>query len=362
MGKTNSIVEVNGSRYNALTGQLLSPRKSRPQAISSGKKMIDGFVIGAHHKTTKALAKPRVQQAPAKAQGLHQRTQRSSTLMRHIVKKPDISKKENNAASVQARDIKPHPVRVSRAKTIMKHDKVNRFGAFPPAAQSPTQPQKMSITAKASYRADTATVVAPRVPSMITSASHNKLERMLDEALTKANAHKQMMNSDRNHSRLRQRLNYVPKWISITVVVVVVIAAAFWLVWQNLPTVAVHVAAARAHVNASIPSYTPSGFNIAGPVQYHDGAVTMQFRNKVSTGTEREFSITQKASNWNSTSLEANYLPNEQSVQTSLVGGTTVYIYGNKSDAAWVNHGVLYNLDNKAQLSSDQVLKIVQSL
>jgi hypothetical protein len=49
-------------------------------------------------------------------------------------------------------------------------------------------------------------------------------------------------------------------------------------------------------------------------------------------------------------------------VQTSVVNGTTVYIYGQTNDAAWVNNGVQYTVQDKASLNSDQLLKIANSL
>lgn len=352
MSKTNSIVEVNGSRYDALTGQLLNPRKLTMPRTLPGKKVIDGFTLGAHHKPSKA----RLEHSPPKADGIHQRTQRSSTLMRQAVKKPAVLKKEADQPPT-ARSSKQHPIRALRAKTVTKHAKVNRFGVLPTSSTKElTAPAKVKMTAKASYR-DKDASDAPRVPSMVTSVSHRKIEQMLDEALVRADAHKHMMNDAKRRTRLHSRVSRLPKWLTITLATIILIAAAFWLIWQNLPTVAVHVAAARAHVNASMPSYTPSGYNFAGPIKYHDGAVTMQFKD--SSG---QFSITQKASNWNSTSLVSNYIPANESMQTSQVGGTTVYIYGDNSNAAWVNRGVMYSLKNDARLNSDQVLKIVQGL
>jgi hypothetical protein len=193
---------------------------------------------------------------------------------------------------------------------------------------------------------------------MITSVSHQKLERLLDEALVKASSHKQMMGGDR--PKRQSRLRRVPKKLSISLAVIVFTALAAFLIWQNLPIVAVHVAAARAHVKASMPGYTPNGYSFANPIKYENGTLTMKYIDKNHAGDN--FLLTQKASNWSSSSLAANSLPKDASIQTSQVNGTTVYIYGDSNDATWVNHGTLYNLKNKAKLNSDQVMKIVQSL
>lgn len=193
---------------------------------------------------------------------------------------------------------------------------------------------------------------------MITSVSHQKLERILDEALVKASAHKQMMNG-RRYSGL-SKIKHLPKKLRVSITIFVFLLIAAILVWQNLPSVAVHVAAARAHVNASMPGYTPSGYSFANPIQYENGSLTMKYVDKNHAGDD--FLLTQKASNWDSSSLAANALPKDVPVQTSQVNGTTVYVYGSSNDATWVNHGVVYSLQNKARLSSDQVMKIVNSL
>jgi hypothetical protein len=351
--KTNSVVEVNGSRYDAISGRLLSPRKSLP-----GKKVIDGFTLGAHHKKSASTAKARLaEHSPSKAQGLHTRTQRSVTLMRKAVKQPAVKVISMADMRPQTRGAKPPHTRLSRAKAVDKHSKVERFG-FMPQKKNTVSAEPTRIEAKASYR-DSA-VAAPKMPSMVTSASHHRLEQMLDEALTKADSHKQSSRRRRNRfSNILKPFAVLPRWMSLTLLVFIAAIIAFWLIWQNLPTVAVHVAAARAHVDASIPKYTPEGFSLVSPVEYKDGSVTMTFKEDK---TKQDFALVQKASNWNSSSLVNNYIPANQAAQTSMVNGTTVYIYGQGGDAAWVNHGVLYDLKNHADLNSEQILKIVQGM
>ncbi len=152
----------------------------------------------------------------------------------------------------------------------------------------------------------------------------------------------------------------MPRRLGISIAIAVLALVAAILIWQNLPSVAVHVAAARAHVNASMPGYTPSGYSFTNPIKYENGSLTMQYVDK--SHSSDGFALTQTASNWDSSSLAANALPKNAPVQTSQVNGTTVYIYGTTNNATWVNNGVLYSLKNKANLSSDQVMKIVQGL
>jgi hypothetical protein len=51
-----------------------------------------------------------------------------------------------------------------------------------------------------------------------------------------------------------------------------------------------------------------------------------------------------------SKSLEDKVVPDNVQVQTSVVNGTTVYIYGENNDAAWVNNGMQYTIKDAASL------------
>ncbi|HVO86330.1 MAG TPA: DUF4367 domain-containing protein [Candidatus Binatia bacterium] len=350
MSKTASVVEINGNRYDALTGRLLDSHKAIRSAVSSsGKKMIDGFVIAPHQRTK---MKDSIDRKVTKATNLHRRPQRTKTLMRKAVKKPQASKAQVAERSASKPKI-GNPIRELRAKTVTKHAKVNRFGLLPQKKQlAEVTPASKAMVVSASATE----VMAPRVPSMVTSASHRKLENMLDEALIRADAHKHML----NRGRRARRIFGLPRWLAFSLAAVVLIIAAAILVWQNVPAVAVQVAADRAHVDASVPAYTPAGYALAKTLKYEPGSVTISYVNKANQG--QTFSLTQKASSWDSSTVQSNYLPTNASTQTSQVNGTTVYIYGDSGNAAWVNNGVLYSLSNKAHLSSDDVFKIVQSL
>jgi hypothetical protein len=330
LSKTNSVIEVNGNRYDAITGQILNAsNKARHSASTSKKRVIDGFVIGAHNAKNRASSKNVSKAAPAKtpAQKLHHRPQKTRT------------------------------VRELHARTITQHVGVKRFGHFSQKNEvihnSPVAKPKLHS------RTPTEIVTPARVPSMVTSVSHQKLEKMLDEALLRADAHKQMMGAKKQSRYSLSRFIKGPRWIRYSLAGLAILFIVGTLVWRNLPAVAVHVASAKAGVQAAVPAYTPDGFSYA-KLHYVPGAITMQYVAK--DQPTQNFVLTQQRSNWTSATLEANELPKDGNVQTSEVKGTTVYIYGEHNDAAWVNRNILYSLKNKANLTSDQVLKIAQSL
>jgi hypothetical protein len=129
---------------------------------------------------------------------------------------------------------------------------------------------------------------------------------------------------------------------------------------NKVPVIAVRVASAKAHIHAQLPGYTPSGFSFSGPVSYSDGKVRISFKSNDSSN--RQFTISQSDSKMSSKSLQDQVVPQNTQVQTSIVNGTTVYIFGQGNDAAWVNNGIQYIVKDSASLNSDQLLKIASSL
>jgi hypothetical protein len=195
---------------------------------------------------------------------------------------------------------------------------------------------------------------------MVTSTSHQQLERMLDEALTRADSHKNQRRSHKPNQTLLQKAVAAPRWWSIGAAMFIVGIIAIFIAINKIPQVAVRVAAARAHISAEVPGYTPAGFSFTNPVAYSDGKVSMKF--KANDSSAREFTVSQASSKMSSKSLEDKVVPDNVQVQTSVVNGTTVYIYGENNDAAWVNNGMQYTIKDAASLNSDQILKIANSL
>jgi hypothetical protein len=196
---------------------------------------------------------------------------------------------------------------------------------------------------------------------MVTSASHQKLERLLDQALTHADAHKQAMRYQAaRHFWQRPGFLGKRKALKLGIVIIIILAAAGFAAWDKLPQVSIKLAGIRAHVSTSVPTYTPDGFSAAAPASVNNGAVVIKFKSE--TDSSKGYDVLEKQSNLPSASLSQTLVPPGAQVQTSQVGGNTVYIYGASNNAAWVNNGVLYTVKDYASLSSDQIIKIVQGL
>lgn len=147
--------------------------------------------------------------------------------------------------------------------------------------------------------------------------------------------------------------------LSIAGAMVALLAFGGYLTYHNMPAIATRIAAAQAGINASFPSYQPSGYSLAGGISQQQGSVLMKFAANAGPGT---FTLTQSRSDWDSSAVLANYvLPSfGRNFATTTSRGLTIYSTHNA--AAWVNGGILYTIKGNAPLSSEQVERIAASM
>ncbi len=256
-----------------------------------------------------------------------------------------------------------NPQREYRAKATPKHEQVKRFGVPLPKAQPYKKPVQGEVMPRQYPTVKTAggPAVTTAMPSMVASASHQKLERMLDEALTKADSHKQAL---RYHAARHfwQKPSFLGRrtGLKLALLVSAAVALMLFVAWNKMPQLSLKVAGTQAHIKASMPSYAPDGYKLASPAAAEDGAILMKYT--AAEQADQGYDISQETSNLTSSSLSQTLIPQGARVQTMQVGGNTIYIYGEKNDAAWVNNGVLYTIKDRANLSSDQIIKIVQGM
>lgn len=384
MRKASSVIEINGNRYDAITGQLIGAVKKITQPSKNHSTgVIDGFVRGssanAHPVVSPSANKtePQEHKKPARsakarlrhtAQAVHRRAQKSQTLMRSSVSKP---KRDAQEAEIVKKTITPasasvSPARASRAKTIAKSSHISRFGLAGHGEQKKNHEQPQTIKAEARERevqsASSSTAKNPAQfaqpkPNVMAGLTNSQLERLLDHALTRAGAHKKT-SKKRDDNSMWQRIKIMPKWATISASLAVVLVLGLFFAWQNIPQVSMKLAASRAGVQASVPGYTPPGFGFSGPITYSNGAVSIRY---VAGGdSAKSYLITQQKSNLNSESLAESNVP--ANAQVHEVNGTKVFISSDGSDATWVNQGIRYKVTDQAGLSSDQIMKIAESL
>lgn len=350
MNRVSSVVEVNGNRYDAASGQLIgSVKKSAQHLKSSATGVVDGFIrqssAPSRHRKTKT-------DTPKKpAQSVHKKVERSRTLMRSGVSRPAGKSPGAQTHKVPAAATFHEPAQTHKksllARATKQHRHVNRFGHVSNTSHTSTNSSAVRTNKTiAALSTPTSTAAAP---------TSSQIERLLDQALL---ASHQKPRKSPGSFGLIDRIRFMPRWLSLGAAVVVLGFISAFLAWQNVPQVAIKVASTRAGVNASIPSYAPEGYSFSAPLSYKKGEVLVRYQKEAGAGYE----ISQQASKMDSSSLASTVLAAESNVQTSQVKGTTIYIYGDNSTATWVNNGVKYTLTGQAGLDSNQILKIAGSL
>lgn len=342
--------------------------------LSDSYKSMDGLVPkAAHHpKAAATVGHPTairreavvaparhtlsdVHRAPIHHKQPHQ-IQHSQTLMRHAVRHPNDALKRHlkpvTHAGVLAKpihfDIAPKyavsavdPDRLKRAHKIVQSGLIRRFAA-PPA----TAPQSEQRVAAAAPR--------PPQPTPKPTVAHQPSYDVFERALAAAESHKQPYAPVKRKTRKLHRLRHATSVAASTLAVLLI---AGFVAYQNAASIQLRLASSHAGINATLPTWQPSGFQL-GTLSSGPGSVTVSYESK----TGQRFSIAQNSSNWDSSTLLSEYVyPNNETYNTVSAAGSTIYTYGN-NNATWVNNGIWYKLTSDGSLSTSQIVNIATSM
>lgn len=384
VGNHKNSIELNGRIYDVSTGRPVAivnhqPQNkkttlTRPQNVAKKGLAVDGFI----RKPTASTRPLRVQKPKNKASIKHvpprkisspnnigAHLQKSKTLMRGAVKKPARAEpEEQNLKTKHERE------RLQRAQQIKKSSRIKRF-ISPMSSNSKLETTKSNLikNAKSNAHKEVRETSNENYLSAISPSNakvtkplnpHAKSEEAIANAMRNAQSHEtNQLLLKKPKQRLARRLGFSRKATNIALTSLTIILLGGFILYQNIPNLSMRIASSRAGFNANIPGYKPSGFSMSGPVEYGPGKIRVSFN---SNSDERQFSLTQQVSNWNSSALADNYmLDKNKQYQTFNDNGKTIYIY-DSSNATWVSGGVWYQIEGDSSLTSDQLLKIARSI
>lgn len=336
-----------------------SSANTSPHAKATHSKVVDGFVARKSNSIKPKSIKQHYKAVPSTK--VHSLAKRSETLMRHIVNKPaknksEEQKKVNNIKLKNLVNINPE--REKRAAKIPKNRLISKFGrAFNDinikVAKIPVKPapSKKSVSEIAHGLS---------VPIDSTPIINTSINNTFDLAIQKAESHKQpKIKKVPLVHRTAAKLKISPRALGVISGIVAIFIATGLTINSQMSELMVKVASTKAGVNAKLPSYKPSGFSLEGPVRYASNQITLLYD---SNSDDRNFTITQKKSDWNSQALLDNYVKeSNKSYQTRQENGKTIYIY-NGNNATWVSGGIWYQIEGESSLNSDQLIRIADSL
>lgn len=311
--QANKTVTINGRIYDAVTGL---PVEKKPAAKSS------------------PAGSGAAKRAGSGAASIHTSTQRSQTLHRRAAKKAMIAKR-------------PQP---GRHMDISRSTKVARFAAHPvtTSRQPDEKPDVKPKTHPAVSRANS------RVEAKKAAAAPKTSKQVKEAAISAALAAPTL----KPVKPKRFNWRWSRRFTIITVVFAILIFGAL-LTYINLPVLSVGFASAQAGIDATYPEFKPDGFRLDQPVTFKDGEVSLKFVSNSGTG---EYVIKQSRSSWDSTAVLNNVVQKAagDNYITTQERGLKIYTY--EGNAAWVNAGILYEIQSSAPLSGEQIRRIATSM
>jgi hypothetical protein len=364
VGTHQNIIELNGKIYDVLSGKPVhSEQKKAPIPISpmtkspnNHSRVVDGFFS----------KKSRVHTPHVPAQVAHHKPQKAHTLMRQSVTKPKTQPKLDTPTTHVKELGRSGDDRLKRAQAISKSSFISKFGFSnhmspvkqevkplavkqPPVEQKQHQAHHTTPTPKAS--------IAPKQSPASTSSAQAHFDRALAKA--KSHEHAVALSTKKPRRKLSHRLGISQKTLNLGATALTAILLIAFFTYQNIPNISMRLAASKAGFSAKLPSYQPSGFALAGPIEYGPGHITIDFK---SNSDDRNFNVSQKLSNWNSEALIDNFLvTNNKTYQTYEDKGRTIFTYDG-NNATWVSGGIWYQIEGNASLSTSQLLSIATSM
>jgi hypothetical protein len=404
-----NIIELNGKKYDALSGSLLGESRVKATtasrtAVSQRGRVIDGFVKAKPGQAQTTVIKPQAIKLPVKlsapahkvakspvntqknmdirrvtspksALKPHQ-PERPKTLMRHVVKKPHVTIKpaiktaapSEVMAAPKGTIAKPlekklsassvNPFRLARSRHVAKSHHIHRFEQQRSAAR-PTQYASHAV--RQDFRAAGPQVIVQKSP--VQSAAHAQVAApaaahkpssndIFEAALAHATSHQEKTPAHAKHrSSPRRRLVNVMAGVGAFLLI------GGFVTYMNMTNIEMRVASMRAGFHAQMPAYQPTGYALDGGIESAEGKVAMNFRSG-----DRLYTVTQEASDWNSsTLLDQTAAQRGAPSQTIQSKGRTIYIYDD-SNATWVNGGVRYQVNGNAPLHADELVSLATSM
>ena len=306
------------------------------------------------------------------------RTQKSTTLNRKFVKKVAPRPRINASAAAASRTLKGQ----SQQRVLIRRTQQVRLQPQPQqtivqqAVETQTQAQQKFAQRAAAHSVSLKDIEAiqPAQDAPIVKIAKARMaarkaaapqpltaqelkERAIQQALRKVST----MDADEEYSEAFKKKHFwqKKKFALAASMAVVSLALLGYLVSVNMPNISVRVAAMHSGIEKAYPSYVPSSYRLDGLVKEENGRITMGFKDD----NGKKFTLMEEKSSWDSSAVLSNYVMKNWGASYSVAKGQGLTIYVSGSNAAWVNGGVFYVInDNDNALTSSDLHDIAVSL
>lgn len=369
---SQTILEINGRHIDVTTGGLITSQQKPPQPTN-----IDGFTRNPNTEPTKLTPQPIKPTIPTRSGRLmhdvtvskRHKLQKSKTLMRSSVKKPNHSPQSSHHHSVNSLTTIANQsylaaltsdTRLDRALHTPMHPTVSRFDNSVNHKVKPTL-QHMPVVATKEPISQMPQVTLNHQSSSIRQPHVRTSNDFVNNQLLKASdtSVESPFKKEKLHKRVKNRFSS-NKLVSISAVVASVAMISGFIVYQNLPTISLALASHDAGISMSVPKGIPSNFEMDKKVDASPGQITISYRSRIDN---REFAITQlRETEGTQESLEKAIASSTQGeYQTYQTNGIKLFMAA-PGRADWIDGKMRYSVSGNSGLSSEQLATIAASL
>ena len=325
---------INGKKYDAITGELLSAPKN-------------------NNIKNKDISK------------IHNNLQRSSTLNRKYVTVPkrqgiSIHQDEMISQFKRRHDYQEAILRAREAKeTQQDRILISRFSKNSKIISPISKEQIEEVDKIAPFEEH---LLAKKANEELRAKKAQKQEISNQEV--KEFAISQAIEKSRKESKKSRgihRKNFFvrKKFISFSMGFAVAMFGIGYLTYVNLPDIASRITAFQSGMAVETPAYIASGYSPKG-LAYFDGK-NVNFEYKKG---DSNYKVQQSQSGWDSSALLQNYVTKKWSEDYSTTYSNGLTIYSNRrGESVWVNNGKLYKVEVSGnKISDEEIRKIATSL
>ena len=276
----------------------------------------------------------------------HRRVQRSTTLNRKYVKKPEKVAAVDSVAKRRAEDLKRRQAladKINRERlAALKAGKTLREAAATPAA---TAPKPLSATIE---------------KNLVASPKAEKAKAVKDSAVKSALKSVATLESETKPTKgiSTKRSLGAKKLLLAFGCAALAVGVVGYFVSVNTPDISVRVAAMQTGIDATYPTYLPRGYSLSDIVS-EDKKISMTFSSSDSTS----FTLSEEKSSWDNETLEASYVKSTWGNNYTSVREQGITIFISCSNATWINGNILYKITASGNnLTKKQIKSIVTSL
>jgi hypothetical protein len=283
----------------------------------------------------------------------------SKTLMRKAVSKPGPSIKRLIKINESNRSRQPSLNDLNRKSSlsiykkprsslkISKSHKIKHFSYVDTSALSQLD-SKVKVPVKVTPKEYSPSNITPVAFQPKVKPATRTVEDILERAMNQATSH---LEPPPKISKAKRR-RLAKGWAAFAIFALLTVVG----VSQNLTSIKIQFAAAKAGFSATLPKTMPSGYKLSS-LNYTSGTVITNFHGNAN----RDYSIVQRISDWNSLALQNDFVAkSDPNYVTVASNGLSIYIFGNRN-ASWVSNGIWYVIQSNGNLSNNQLVQMASS-